>query len=84
MTEIPLEIRKKMGLNTAKTHFENSLIPMFERAYTKGIIEFRLCLIGNLEGVHHFIIHPAHVSGETIDIDWKPADSFCEEIDIDS
>ena len=31
MSEIPLETRKKMGLNTAKTHFEKNLIPMLEK-----------------------------------------------------
>jgi hypothetical protein len=84
MMEIPLETRKKMGLNTAKTHFENNLIPMLERAYAQGITEFRLALSGNVDGAHHFIVHPLGKDGETIDINWKPADSFCEEIDIDS
>jgi hypothetical protein len=78
MTEIPLETRKKMGLNTAKTHFENNLIPMLERAYTQGVTEFRLCV----NDLHHFYVHPSGKDGETINIDWKPADSFCEEIDI--
>ena len=82
MNEISLEIRKKMGLEMAKTHFENSLIPMLEKAYREGKTEFRLCVTGNLDGAHHFIVHPANTSGETIDIDWKTADSFCEEIDM--
>ncbi len=78
MNEITLETRQKMGLNTAKTHFENNLIPMLVKAYSQGITEFRLCM--NSE--HHIYIHPANVSGETIDIDWKPIDSFLTEIDI--
>jgi hypothetical protein len=82
MSEIPLETRKKMGINTAKTHFENDLIPMLERAYNKRITEFRLVVTGGNNGADHFYIHPMNVSGETVDIDWKPADSFLKEIDV--
>lgn len=78
MNEIPLEIRKKMGLDMAKTHFENNLLPMLEKAYLQGVIDFRL----HMSDTHHFYIHPDSVSGETIDIDWKPVNSFCQEIDI--
>jgi len=81
MSEIPLETRKQMGLNTAKTHFEKNLIPMLEREYEKGITEFRLSVTGNLSGANHFIVHPMNVSGETIDIDWSIVDAFFEEID---
>jgi len=81
MSELPLEIRKQMGLNTAKTHFEKNLIPMLESAYEKGITEFRLSVTGNLNGANHFIVHPTFFDGETIDIDWSIADAFFEEID---
>lgn len=82
MSEISLEIRKKMGLNTAKTHFEKNLIPMLESAYEKGITEFRLSVTGNVNGANHFIVHPNGIDGETIDIDWSIADAFLKEIDI--
>lgn len=83
MNEITKEIRRKMGLNMAKTHFENNLIPMLEKCYKEGITEFRLCVRGNLDEANNFYIHPANVSGETIDIDWTNIDTFCEEVDID-
>ncbi len=81
MGQIDLETRKQLGITTAKSQLEFDLIPMFERAYEKGITEFRLVTRTGSNGrVENFYIHPMGKDGETIDVNWQPADAYCEDI----
>lgn len=68
MEQLSEEERKKMGLQTAKTHIEFNLLPMLEEAYGKGIIDFSLRMFSPTS----FYIHPTGKDGQTINIEWTP------------
>ena len=78
--ELSKEEKEKMGLDMAKTHFVNNLIPMLEKAYSEGIIEFRL----RMGSPTYFYVHPFGKDGETINIDWTPPSSIVVDLDLES
>ena len=73
------EIKNKMGLDRAKSQFEQKLLPALEDMYSKGIVEFRLAMLSET----HFIVHPIGVDGETVDVIWNPFGKYNTSTNIE-